>query len=125
MANVRKFDPERVKKLAEQVDAAWSEIAAEGTERFLNGLRSDTPWEERTVGDVYAAKVVELVGADKRAKRMSEAPKMFGVVTVQPRIEKAEDWEAFYQQKELEGQRRGVAIEAIAEPVPAKDGEGK
>jgi len=120
VANVRKFDPERAKKLAEQVDETWAEIAAQGTKAFLDGLtgvEGDRPWEDRTVKDVYAAKVADLVGADKRAKRMSEAPRMFGVVVMQPKIENPSDWESFYQQKELESQSRGVAIEAIAKPV--------
>lgn len=127
-ASARKFDPERAKRQAARVDANWAEIAAEGTDRFLAGLKDERPWEERTVADVYAAKVAELVGADKRVKRMTDAPRVAALIMMQPRFEGMNanaSWEAFAKAEALTADQRRELDAIPAEVVQCEPGDGQ
>ena len=118
MPPIRKFDPERAKKAAEQVDALWAEVAAEGMEQYRASLEKDDAtgerlWNDRTVRDVRVGQIAALVGADKRAKRMSEAPRVSALILMQARIESAPEWEKFAAEQAVAAERERNAIDAI------------
>lgn len=89
--------------------------AAAHVRKVVRGEHADShvPWNEVSGRTRAALLLTQGAMAAERAKTMSEAPKVFGMVIMQDRIEDQGQWERMAQETSARS-----AIEAVAVPVP-------
>lgn len=102
----------RQKRGAEVLESEWGRIKRSASRHARDVQRSasgDRPWEERTVRDVFALKVLEMAGSERRAKVASSAGHQInGLIFMQARMDNPREWERFAAAE------AAAAIEAVA-----------
>lgn len=120
---VKVTDERRVNQIRWQLLAAQRQ-AAIYLHQVMTGVNSDSqlPDSEKPLRFTAAKILAQGAMAEHRAKQQAQAPKVFGVVMMQSRIEDPQAWERMHAQV-----AEGKAIDVEATPVaelPPKDGDG-
>lgn len=87
------------------------------------GINSDSKqlWKDSTVQARYNLRLAEVFAAGERAKQVSAAPRVFGVVMMQARIEDPKQWEQMHADV---ADGKAIDVEAVPAALPPKEGTG-
>jgi hypothetical protein len=106
-----KYDREKNARIAaNKIRRMVADITKKGLKQFADGLDSETPFAERTVGTAFSEQVYKQVMANNR--EATRAVASLGVVMTQARMKDLE-WERRCVEAELE---REGAIDVKVEP---------
>lgn len=117
--------PEHVARLQKTVDEHFERLY-QGAQDYAEKVQSDdvlgdAPWLERTRRDAFNMKLLELQGAERRAKQQAATgPSVFGVVFVPQLIDDPKAWEAQARGHVIDTTAGPAVISPVPEPEPVK-----